>query len=126
MKSKETKKTNVARLLDHDNIKYELVAYEVDENDLSAVHVAESLGEDIKQVFKTIVLHGDKSGNIVCVVPGDAEVDLKKAAQVSGNKKCSPASYYGIYPRRVLAYRNEEAFSHIYRLVGKEFRRYIR
>ena len=46
MKSKETKKTNVARLLDHDNIKYELVAYEVDENDLSAVHVAESLGED--------------------------------------------------------------------------------
>ena len=98
MKSKETKKTNVARLLDHDNIKYELVAYEVDENDLSAVHVAESLGEDIKQVFKTIVLHGDKSGNIVCVVPGDAEVDLKKAAQVSGNKKCSPLPLKELLP----------------------------
>ena len=131
MKSKETKKTNVARLLDHDNIKYELVAYEVDENDLSAVHVAESLGEDIKQVFKTIVLHGDKSGNIVCVVPGDAEVDLKCSPGKRKQKMFSSAfegaaSYYGIYPRRLLAYRNEEAFSHIYRLVGKEFRRYIR
>ena len=73
-----------------------------------------------------------KAGTSSASVPGDAEVDLKKAAQVSGNKKCfasafeGAASYYGIYPRRVLAYRNEEAFSHIYRLVGKEFRRYIR
>lgn len=61
--------------------------YVVDENDLAATHIADQLNEDIKQVFKTLVLKGDKSGYFVCVVPGDAEVDLKKAAKVSGNKK---------------------------------------
>ena len=44
--------------------------------------------EDIAQVFKTLILHGDKSGYFVCVIPGADEVDLKKAAKVSGNKKC--------------------------------------
>lgn len=81
-------KTNVARLLDKAKIAYELVPYEVDENDLSATHVAAQLGEDVGQVFKTLVLHGDKSGYFVCVIPGADEVDLKKAAKVSGNKKC--------------------------------------
>ena len=81
-------KTNVARLLDKAKVTYTLVPYEVDENDLSATHVAEQLGEDIAQVFKTLVLHGDKSGYFVCVIPGNEEVDLKKAAKVSGNKKC--------------------------------------
>lgn len=80
-------KTNAARLLDKAKIKYELVPYEVDENDLAATHIAEQLGEDIKQVFKTLVLKGDKTGHFVCLVPGDDEVDLKKAAKVSGNKK---------------------------------------
>ena len=61
--------------------------YEVDENNLAADHVAASLGEDIHQVFKTLVLHGDKTGHFVCVIPGCDEVDLKKAARVSGNKK---------------------------------------
>ena len=77
-------KTNVARLLDKAKVPYTLVPYEVDENDLSATHVAEQLGEDIAQVFKTLVLHGEKSGYFV----GGEEVDLKKAAKVSGNKKC--------------------------------------
>lgn len=81
-------KTNVARLLDKAKIAYELVSYEVDENDLSAIHVAEQLGENIEQVFKTLILHGDKTGYLVCVIPGADEVDLKKAAKVSGNKKC--------------------------------------
>lgn len=81
-------KTNVARLLDKAKIAYELVPYEVDENDLSATHVAEQLGENVEQVFKTLVLHGDKTGYLVCVIPGADEVDLKKAAKVSGNKKC--------------------------------------
>ena len=62
--------------------------YEVDEKDLSAVHVAASLGEDIEQVFKTLILHGDRTGYFVCVIPGEHEVDLKLAAKVSGNKKC--------------------------------------
>lgn len=81
-------KTNVARLLDKAGISYELIPYEVDENDLSAIHVAESLHENVEQVFKTLVLHGDKTGFFVCVIPGEQEVDLKVAARISGNKKC--------------------------------------
>ena len=81
-------KTNAARLLDKAKVSYELIPYEVDENDLSAIHVAASLGENIEQVFKTLVLHGDKTGYFVCVIPGEHEVDLKLAAKVSGNKKC--------------------------------------
>ena len=80
-------KTNAARLLDKAGIRYELIPYEVDENDLAAAHVAEQLGEPIGQVFKTLVLHGDRTGYFVCVIPGDMEVDLKLAAKVSGNKK---------------------------------------
>lgn len=80
-------KTNAARLLDKAAIPYELIPYEVDENDLAATHVAKQLGEDIRCVFKTLVLHGDKTGHFVCVIPGDREVDLKLAAKVSGNKK---------------------------------------
>lgn len=80
-------KTNAVRLLEKWGVPYSLVAYEVDESDLSATHVAATLGEDVKQVYKTIVLHGDRNGHFVCVVPADAEIDLKKAAKVSGNKK---------------------------------------
>ena len=86
---KTEKKTNAARLLDKANIAYETIPYEVDENDLAATHVAEQLHEDIAQVFKTLVLRGDRNGLFVCVIPGDAEVDLKKAARVSGNKHAS-------------------------------------
>lgn len=80
-------KTNVARLLDAANIKYSLVPYQVDPNDLAAQHVADELGEDINRVFKTLVLHGERVGYIVCVIPGNREVDLKKAARVAGDKK---------------------------------------
>ena len=86
MMKEKINKTNVARLLDKAKIAYQLVPYEVDENDLSATHVAEQLGEDIAQVFKTLILHGDKSGYFVCVIPGADEVDLKKAAKAVGEK----------------------------------------
>ncbi|MBE6208921.1 MAG: Cys-tRNA(Pro) deacylase [Rikenellaceae bacterium] len=79
-------KTNAARLLDAARVKYTLVPYVVDENNLAADHVAEQLGEPIEQVFKTLVLRGDRTGIFVCVVPGDCEVNLKMAAKVSGNK----------------------------------------
>lgn len=88
MAKEKINKTNVARLLDKAGVSYELIPYTVNESDLSATHVAAELGEDVEQVFKTIVLHGDKSGYFVCVVPGDREIDLKRAAKVSGNKKC--------------------------------------
>ena len=85
--AKKLEKTNAARLLDKAGVAYKLIPYEFDENDLAASHVADSLGQAIARVFKTLVLHGDRSGYVVCVVPGDGEVDLKALAKVSGNKK---------------------------------------
>jgi Cys-tRNA(Pro)/Cys-tRNA(Cys) deacylase len=81
-------KTNAARLLDKAKIQYELIAYEVDESDLSAIHVAGQLNEPVERVFKTLVLKGDKTGYFVCIIPGAEELDLKKAARISGNKSC--------------------------------------
>ena len=93
-------KTNAARLLDKAKIAYELIPYEVDENDLSAIHVADSLGENIEQVFKTLVLHGDKNGHFVCVIPGEHEVDLQLAAKASGNKTCDLIPMKELLPLR--------------------------
>lgn len=84
----KTLKTNAARLLDQAKVPYELVAYEVDESDLSAVHVAEQLNEPVERVFKTLVLKGNKTGHFVCVIPGAAELNLKHAAKISQNKSC--------------------------------------
>lgn len=84
--AKETK-TNAVRLLERAKIQFSTIEYPVDEEHLEATHVAESIGEDIARVFKTIVLHGDRAGYFVCVVPGDAEIDLKKAARAAGDKK---------------------------------------
>lgn len=81
-------KTNAARLLDKENIEYQLISYEVDESDLSAIHVAEQLNEPVCQVFKTLVLKGDKTGYFVCIIPGAEELDLKVAASISKNKNC--------------------------------------
>ena len=83
------KKTNAARLLDAKSISYELAEYEVDENDLSATTLAKKIGQNVEQIFKTLVLRGDKTGVFVAVIPGNAEVDLKKAAKISGNKNCA-------------------------------------
>jgi Cys-tRNA(Pro)/Cys-tRNA(Cys) deacylase len=85
----DMKKTNAARLLDSAGINYELAGYEVDENDLSATTLAKKIGQNIEQIFKTLVLRGDKTDVFVAVIPGNAEVDLKKAAKVSGNKNCA-------------------------------------
>jgi Cys-tRNA(Pro)/Cys-tRNA(Cys) deacylase len=85
----DMKKTNAARLLDSAGIIYELAGYEVDENDLSATTLAKKIGQNIEQIFKTLVLRGDKTDVFVAVIPGNAEVDLKKAAKVSGNKNCA-------------------------------------
>jgi Cys-tRNA(Pro)/Cys-tRNA(Cys) deacylase len=82
-------KTNVARILDKQAIQYELVEYEVDESDLSATTVASKLGQEVDRIFKTLVVRGDKTGIFVCVIPGAEELDLKKAAQLSGNKSAA-------------------------------------
>ncbi|SFA75428.1 Cys-tRNA(Pro) deacylase [Selenomonas ruminantium] len=86
-KKKKEAKTNAARILDTLGINYELKTYEVDENDLSAVHVAESVGMPIEMVYKTLVCRGDKNGVLMAVIPGGGELDLKALAAASGNKR---------------------------------------
>ena len=86
-KKKKEAKTNAARILDTLGISYELKTYEVDENDLSAVHVAESVGMPIEMVYKTLVCRGDKNGVLMAVIPGGGELDLKALAAASGNKR---------------------------------------
>lgn len=73
-------------MLDKAKIKYEPMEYVVDENDLSGVSIARQIGLDCSMVFKTLVAKGDKTGPIVMCIPVDKEIDLKKAAKVSGNK----------------------------------------
>ena len=80
-------KTNVCRLLDKAKIPYVEQEYPVDEEDLSGAHVASVLGFPPEIIYKTLVLKGDKTGYFVAVIPVLEEVDLKKAAKVSGNKK---------------------------------------
>jgi len=82
-----TQKTNAVRLLDQLGIPYELRAYEVDPNDLTAESVAEKVGLPPEQVFKTLVARGDRNGICLAVVPGDSELDLKALATAAGDRK---------------------------------------
>ncbi len=84
--SKKLKKTNAARILDGLGINYEIKTYTVDENDLSAVHVAQISGLNIEMIFKTLVARGDKTGIIMAVIGGGDELDLKALARASNNK----------------------------------------
>lgn len=81
------KKTNAARLLDKLKISYEIREYDVDESDLGAASVASKVGLPLDRVFKTLVARGDKTGVLMAVISGGAEIDLKALAAVSGNKK---------------------------------------
>jgi Cys-tRNA(Pro)/Cys-tRNA(Cys) deacylase len=113
-------KTNAMRLLDRANIPYEVAEYEVDESDLSGVHLAETLGIDVERVFKTLVTRGDKNGLHVFVIPAAEELDLKKCAAVTGDKRiemiavkellpltgyirggCSPVGMKKLYPTHI-------------------------
>jgi len=80
-------KTNAARLLDQLGVRYELREYEVDPEDLAAETVARKIGLPPEQVFKTLVARGDRNGVCLAVVPGDAELNLKSVAEVSGNRR---------------------------------------
>lgn len=124
-------KTNAARLLDAAGIEYSLVPYEVDEEHLDAGHVAAQLGEDIDQVFKTLVLRGDRSGLFVCVIPGSLEVDLKPAARISGNKNCEMLHVRELLPMTgyirggCSPYRNEKAAAHLHTRKRTSLRPYL-
>lgn len=80
-------KTNAVRILDQAKISYEMVAYPVDQEHIAADVLALKLGIDPRIIFKTLVMRGDKTGSLVCVIPSDCEVDLKKVARATGNKK---------------------------------------
>lgn len=82
--------TNALRIVRSQGIAVQTLEYEWSEDDLSAVAAAGRLGLDPDRVFKTIVVRGAKTGPFVCVVPGSAEVDLKKAASASGDKTVEP------------------------------------
>ncbi len=84
---KTAPKTNAMRLLDAAKIPYEVLTYEVDESDLSGVHIAEQIGLPLGMVFKTLVAKGDKTGYLVFCIPVAAEIDLRAAAALTGNKK---------------------------------------
>ena len=105
MTKEKINKTNACRLLDQKKVAYELIPYEVEENHLGAHHIADQLDEDIDQVFKTLVLKGDKTGHFVCVIPGNEEVNLKKTAI---------AAVDGLHPWRLLARGHEEALPHLH------------
>ena len=80
-------KTNALRILEKLGIPYEIREYPVDENDLSATHVARDIGLPSGQVFKTLVVRGDKTGVLLACIPSDRELDVKELARASGNKK---------------------------------------
>ncbi len=84
---KKLPKTNAMRLLDRAGIRYDVRQYPYDEDDLSGVKAAAALGLPPDQVYKTLVAHGDRSGHLVCCLPVHLTVDLKKLAQLSGNKR---------------------------------------
>jgi Cys-tRNA(Pro)/Cys-tRNA(Cys) deacylase len=91
-------KTNAARLLDSLGILYELRDYAVDPDDLTAESVARKIGLPPEQVFKTLVARGDRTGVLLAVVPGDAELDLKALARVSGDRKVDTVPLKEVQP----------------------------
>ncbi|OLA54571.1 MAG: hypothetical protein BHW37_06560 [Firmicutes bacterium CAG:272_52_7] len=109
MKSKAIR-TNAMRLLDTQKIKYETAEYEVDENDLSGVHLAETAGVDVSVVYKTLVVRGEKTGINVFVIPAAKELDLKRCAAAAGDIRggCSPVGMKKKYPTFI----DSSAFSH--------------
>ncbi len=91
-------KTNAARLLDKLGIAYELRDYEVDPEDVSALAVAKKVGMPPEQVFKTLVARGDRTGVLLAVVPGSAELDLKALARLSGDRKVEVVALKEVQP----------------------------
>src|SRR3954469_306760 len=91
-------KTNAVRLLERLGVPFELRAYEVDEEDLSAESVARKVGLPPEQVFKTLVARGDKHGVCLAVVPGNTQLDLKALARLTGDRKVDTVQLKEVQP----------------------------
>lgn len=87
MKKKANIKTNAIRMVERQKVQYQIFEYEWDEEHLDAVHVSEQMGISVDQVYKTIVLNGDKTGYLVACVAANHELNLKALAKASNNKK---------------------------------------
>lgn len=98
MKTQTPAKTNAARFLDSLGIAYEMRAYEVDPNDLTAITVAHKVGLPPEQVFKTLLAQTNAGEHVFAVIPGDSELDLKKLAHAAGAKKAELASLKDVEP----------------------------
>jgi len=83
----KVQKTNAVRLLEASNIRHSVLTYDVNENDLSGITVANKIGVEPERVFKTLVTRGEKTGINVFCIPVTEELNLKKAASVCGDKK---------------------------------------
>ena len=95
---KKAAKTNAARLLDQKKIDYECLTYEVDPDDLAAEGTAAKLGLPPGQVFKTLVVKGDREGICFAVIPADTHLDLKALAKLSGNRKAATVALKEVQP----------------------------
>lgn len=91
-------KTNAVRVLDNLGIAYELCDYDVNPDDLAAETVAAKIGFPPEQVFKTLVVRGDRTGILLAVIPGNTQLDLKALAQVSGDRKVETVSLKEVQP----------------------------
>lgn len=87
MKKKANIKTNAIRMIESAKLPYEIHEYPWDENHLDAIHVSHEMGISVDQVYKTIVLHGDKTGYLVACIAANHELNLKALAKISGNKR---------------------------------------
>lgn len=91
-------KSNAVRLLEERKVSYELREYDVNPNDLSAESVAAKIGLPAEQVFKTLVVRGDRNGVSMAVVPGDAELDLKALARLTGDRRIEMVPLKDVQP----------------------------
>lgn len=91
-------KTNAVRLLEEYGVSFELREYEVDPDDLSAETVAAKIGLPAEQVFKTLVVKGDRTGVSLAVIPGNTELDLKALAKLAGDRKMEVAPLKDVQP----------------------------
>lgn len=87
MKKKKVIKTNAVRMVEQAKVPYTIHEYDVDTAHLDAVHAADGMGISVDEVYKTIVLTGDKTGHLVACIASHRELDLKTIAKVSGNKR---------------------------------------
>lgn len=80
-------KTNALRILDSKKVKYELITYDNQDGKIDGVSVAQKINREPKEVYKTLVAHGNSKQLYVFIIPVEAELDLKKAAKAAGEKK---------------------------------------